>query len=135
MATVQKSLQRQAVKLVFWQLIMTIVLSVIILLIEGLQKGLSTLVGGLAYILPNFLFAWRIFSHTGAGLSERFMIKFLFGELTKLILSAVLFLLIVKYLPIQVVFVMVGFAIAIFSFWFACGWYFGRSTTSTRVSS
>lgn len=138
MATVQKSLQREALKLVFWQLIITMVLSVIILLVEGLNKGLSTFLGGSSYILPNFVFAWRIFSHSGPGLSERFMIHFLLGELAKLILSAVLFILIVKYLPVTIVFVLAGYAIAIFSFWFVCGWHFGRgksSISSTRASS
>lgn len=129
MATVQKSLQREAFKLVFWQLIITMVLSIVILLIEGLQKGWSTFLGGSAYILPNFIFAWRVFSHSGRGFSESFMIKFLLGEFTKLVLSAVLFLLIVKYLSMNVVFVMVGYAIAIFSFWFVCGWYFGRASS------
>ena len=130
MATVQKSLQREAFKLVFWQLIITMVLSIIILLIEGLNKGLSTLLGGSAYRLPNFIFAWRIFSHSGPGLSDRFMIYFLLGEFTKLILSAVLFILMVKYLPLNIIFVMAGYCIAIFSFWFVCGWHFGRRTTS-----
>ncbi len=129
MTTVQKSLQRQALKLVFWQLIITMALSLVILLIEGLQKGLSTLLGGSAYILPNFIFAWRIFSHSGPGFSERFMVQFLLGEFTKLILSAVLFILIVKYLPINVVFALAGFTIAIFSFWFVSGWYFGRAAS------
>lgn len=138
MATVQKSLQSVAFKLVFWQLMITMVLSLVILLIEGLNKGLSTLLGGSAYIVPNFIFAWRIFSHQGPGLTERFMIYFLLGEFTKLVLSAVLFVLMVKYLPVNVVFVMAGFIIAIVSFWFVSGWQFGRSKTSltsTRVSS
>ena len=136
MATVQKSLQIEALKLVFWQLMITMVLSLVILLIEGLNKGLSTLLGGSAYIVPNFIFAWRIFSHKGPGLTERFMVYFLLGELTKLILSAAFFVLIVKYLPINIIFVMTGYIIAIFSFWFVCGWHFGRGKSSnTRVSS
>ena len=138
MATVQKSLQREALKLVFWQLIITMLLSLIILLIEGLNKGLSTLLGGASYLIPNFIFAWRVFSYAGPRFSDRFMFAFLFGEFTKLILSAILFILIVKYVPVNMIFVMTGYAIAIFSFWFVCGWHFGRgkpSNSSTRVSS
>jgi ATP synthase protein I len=138
LTTVQKSLQREALKLVFWQLMITMVLSIIILLVEGLNKGLSTFLGGGAYILPNFIFAWRVFSHSGPGMTERFMIKFLLGEFSKLIVSAILFILIVKYLSMNVVFVMAGYTIAIVSFWFASGWHFGRSKStisSTRASS
>lgn len=145
MATLQKSLQSEALKLVFWQLIITMVLAFIILLIEGLNKGFSTLLGGSSYIIPNFIFAWRVFSYSGPHLSDRFMFAFLLGEFTKLVLSAILFILIVKYVPVNMIFVMTGYAIAIFSFWFVCGWHFGRgkpvnslaskSSTSTRISS
>lgn len=130
MTIVQKKLQREALKLVFWQLIITMVLSLVIMLIAGLNKGLSTLLGGSSYVLPNVIFAWRVFSYTGPRLSDRFMINFLLGEFTKLILSAILFILIVKYLSVNMIFVMLGYAIAIFSFWFVCGWHFGRGTSS-----
>lgn len=135
MATVQKSLQREALQLVFWQFIITMLLALIIFLIEGLNKGLSTFLGGCTYIVPNFIFAWRIFAYSGPRFSDRFMFTFLLGEFTKLILSAILFILLVKYVPVNMIFVMTGYAIAIFSFWFVCGWHFGRKgTSSTRVS-
>jgi ATP synthase protein I len=135
LATIQKSLQREALKLVFWQLMITMVLSLIILLIAGLHKGLSAFLGGSSYIIPNFIFAWRVFSYSGPHLSDRFMFAFLLGEFTKLILSAILFILIVKYVPVNMIFVMTGYAIAIFSFWFVCGFHFGRRKTVNSLAS
>jgi len=138
LATLHKSLQSEALKLVFWQLIMTTALSVIIFIINGLNKGISTLLGGSAYIVPNFLFAWRIFSYSGHRLMDQFLFKFMVGEFTKLLLSVVSFVLMVKYLPVNIVFVIIGYIFAIFSFLFICGWYFSQgasSKSSTRASS
>jgi len=133
LATVQKMLQREALQLVFWQLIITLVLSVLIMLIAGLNKGLSTLLGGSVYLLPHLIFAWGIFAYSGSFSPDRFMLGFLLSELIKLLLSAVLFLLIVKYLPLKLLFVMLGYAIAIFSFWLVCGWHFSRGKSSTST--
>jgi ATP synthase protein I len=134
LATAKKSLQREALQLVFWQLIVTMALALIILLIGGFKKSLSTFLGGSTYILPQFLFAWRVFSYARLATIGPFMIAFFLGEFVKLILSAALFILIVKYLPVNVVFTMTGYIAAIVSFWFVCGWHFGRASKA-QVSS
>ena len=134
MATQKKSLRREALQLVFWQVIVTMTLAFIIMLFQGLNKGLSTFLGASAYLLPNFIFAFRIFANSASQATDRFMIAFFLGELTKLIVSALLFILVVKYVNVNLIFVMTGYAIAIFSFWFVCGWHFGRGTSSKRVS-
>ncbi len=134
LTTVQKKLQHEALMLVFWQLIITILLSLAIVLIKGLSNGYSTFLGAAAYVLPNFIFAWRVFSNSGSRISDRFMINFLLGEFTKLVLSAIFFILIVKYLPVNMIFVMLGYALAIFSFWFVCGWHFGRGKSSMTIN-
>lgn len=136
MATLKKSLQREALQLVFWQFIVTIVLSSIVLLIAGLMKGISTLLGGCAFIIPQFFFAWRVFSFAQPRLSSQFMVAFFLGEFAKLIISAVLFIIFVKYLPLHLIFTMVGFVAAIVSFWFVCGWRFSRGNIpNSRVSA
>lgn len=130
MAKFRKTLQREALELVFWQLIVTMALSLIILFISGLEKGISVFLGGSTYIIPQFLFAWRVFSYTKARQVGQFMLAFFFGEFIKLILSATLFIFIVKYLPINTAFLMIGFIIAIVSFWFVCGWHFAQRNQS-----
>lgn len=136
MANLKKSLQREALQLVFWQFIVTMVLSLIVLLMEGLTKGISTLLGGSAYIIPQFFFAWQVFSFAQPRLSGQFMVAFFLGEFAKLVISAILFILFVKYLSVHLTFLMAGFIVAIVSFWFVCSWYFGRSNVSNpRISS
>lgn len=136
MATRKPSIQREALQLVFWQLIVTMALALIVLLIEGLSKGMSTFLGGGAYILPQFLFTWRVFSYANALKAQQFVVAFFFGEFLKLLLSAIFFVLIVKFLPVMPAFVMIGYVFAIVSFWFVCGWHFSRNRLpKSRISS
>ena len=127
MATLNVILQREALKLVTWQLVLALIVTGLISLCFGLHNGYSTLLGAGAYLAPNFLFAWSVFSYAGARLAEKFMVAFFLGEASKLIISAILFILITKYIPVNVVFVLTGYIVAIVSFWFVCGWHFGRS--------
>ena len=122
----KKSLQSEALKLVLRQLMVTVALSLIILAINGLIKGISCFLGGCAYILPQFLFAWRVFSYAELRSLGQFMTAFMIGEFTKLVLSAVLFILMANYLPVNTPFMMIGFIVAIISFWFVCGIHFGK---------
>jgi ATP synthase protein I len=115
-----KSLKVQAFYLMFWQLLVIIGLAVL-LLVQSVQSAFSVLLGGLCYWLPTCWFAWRIFAHTGARAAKQFVAAFFVGEMIKLFLSGVLFLLIVKYLPVNVVSMLIGFVAAIIAFWVVCG--------------
>lgn len=117
MANTQKSLKKDAYKLVLWQLIIIVALAILLFLVQGMRSGYSVLLGGMAYVLPNFMFVWRVFENTTAQGARRFLIAFVVGEATKLFLSAVLFVLIVKYLPVSVLSVLGGYITAIFGFW------------------
>jgi len=95
-------------------------------LLAGLNSGFSVLSGGLAYGLPNLLFVFCVFRFTGAQQMSQFMAAFYAGEAIKLILSGILFVLVVKYLPVSLSSVVVGFVGAIVSFWIASFWQFAR---------
>jgi len=132
--TSQQSLQREALRLVFKQLIATMMLSFIIFLMEGLKKGLSVFLGGFACVGPQLLFTWRLFSYARLGLLRQFMVAFFAGETFKLIFSAVLFILLIRYFSLNALFMIVGYLIAIVSFWMVCGWHFSHSFKA-RISS
>ncbi len=134
MATLKKSLQREALKLVSWQFFVIMVLSVIILTWQGINKGISTFLGGASYVIPQFFFAWRVFSFAQPRLADQFMLVFFIGEFAKLIVSAILFILFIKYLGSEVSYMMAGYITVIVSFWFICGWHFGRSNSKSRIS-
>ncbi len=127
-ATFTQLIKTKAYRLVFWQLIVVAGLALIMFLLYGFYSGFSTLLGGLAYCVPNLLFVWRVFSYAGTSESagRRFMVAFFAGELLKIFFSAILFLLIVKYLPIDLLPVLIGFIGAIVSFWIVSAVYLSR---------
>lgn len=94
-------------------------LALVIALFQGLQRGCSAFIGGMTYWLPTLFFLWRVSAYAGARAAMRFMAAFFTGEIAKIFLSAVLFLLAVKYLPIHIVYGVVGLIGAIIAFWVA----------------
>ena len=125
-------IQHQAYQLVLLQLFGVVILSACALIKVNLFTAQSILLGGLAYILPNLLFVWRVFRHTGANQMAKFMAAFFVGEMTKLFLSAILVLMIVKYLPVSLLSVLIGFIGAIVAFWIACAWRFSKPVVYVR---
>lgn len=122
----QKQVQQQAYRLVYWQLAGVVLLACAGLLLRGGTSGLSILAGGMAYGIPNLIFVWRVFRYAGAQEMTRFVVAFFFGEMFKLVLSSILIIFIVKYLPVSLLSVLVGFVGAIISFWIACFMQFSK---------
>lgn len=96
------------------------------LLIFDTIIGLSVLAGGLSYGVANLIFVWRVFRYAGAQEMNQFAAAFMAGEAMKLILSSILFLVIVKYLPVSLLSVLIGFIGAIVAFWLVCMWKFSK---------
>lgn len=117
--TALKPIKTQAYQIVFWQLMIIMGLAVVLFLLRGMQNGFSALMGGLAYWLPTCAFVWRIFARANVRAAKQFVIAFFAGEAAKLLISAILFLLIVKYLPVNTLSVLIGFIGAIVAFWIA----------------
>jgi ATP synthase protein I len=108
-----------------------VVLAIFTLLISDVTSCISVLAGGMAYGLPNLVFVWRVFRFAGAQQMTQFLQAFFCGEMVKLVLSGILFLFIVKYLPVSLLSVIVGFMGAIVTFWIVCMWHFSRQPRST----
>ena len=116
----------------FWQFWVIVGLAIVLLVMQGKQSAISALLGGLCYWGPTLMFAWRIFTHAGAQAAKQFAVAFFAGEMVKLFLSAFLFLLIVKYWPVKVVSMLIGFIGAIVAFWVVCGWHMTRVNGATK---
>lgn len=113
------AVKKEAYQIIYWQLILIVGLAVVLFILQGIQSGISALLGGLAYWLPTLLFVWRVFARTTARAAKQFLIKFIAGEGIKLFLSAILFVFIIKNMPVSVLSVLVGFIGAVVSFWVA----------------
>ncbi len=124
--SLKKKIQSEAYYIVKGQLLGVLFLATIALLFKGSTSGLSVLAGGLCYGLPTLFFVWRVFRYAGAQQMTQFVAAFFMGETFKLIFSGILFLLVVKYLPVSLLSVLVGFIGAIISFWIVCMWHFSK---------
>lgn len=120
--------QNQAYQVVRKQLAVVVVLALLASLLVGANSGFSLLMGGLTYCLPNILFVWRVFRYSGAQQMTLFMAAFFAGEMFKLFLSAILFIIVVKTLPVSLLSTLAGYIGAIVAFWFVCMWQFTRTT-------
>lgn len=130
--SLKKKVQNEAYYIVLLQFGCVLLLAFIVLLLYGGTASASVFAGGLAYCLPNLLFVWRVFRYVGAHEMQKFMAAFFIGEMIKLIISAILFLIIVKYLPVSLLSVLVGFIGAIVAFWVVCMWHFSRQKISKQ---
>lgn len=124
--SLKKRVRHQACSLVLWQLAGVAILALLGLALGGTKSGFSVFAGGMTYGLPNLIFVWVVFSFAGAQQMTQFMAAFFAGEMAKLVISAILFLVIVKYLPVSLLSTLVGFIGAIVSFWIVCMWHFSR---------
>jgi ATP synthase protein I len=124
--SLKKRVQHEAYRIVFLQLSGVLLLALVALFLISIKSGLSVFAGGMTYGLPNLIFVWLVFGFVGAQQMNQFVMAFFFGEMIKLILSAILFLTIVKYLPVSLLSTLVGFVGAIISFWVVCLFHFSR---------
>lgn len=124
--SLKNRIQREAYQIVIWQLTGVVILAALALIIRGKTSGYSVFAGGMAYGSANLIFVWRVFRYAGANQMAQFVAAFFFGEMMKLVVSAILFLIIVKYLPVSLLSVLIGFIGAIVSFWIACMWHFSK---------
>ncbi|MFE8070399.1 F0F1 ATP synthase subunit I [Marinobacteraceae bacterium S3BR75-40.1] len=80
----------------------------------------SALLGGLIFFLPNIYFAHKTFAHSGARAARQIVSAFYKGEAVKLLLAAVLFALVFKYVrPIDEAALFITFAVMLMSNWLA----------------
>ncbi len=128
-------IQSEAYRIVLLQLVGVFILSILALILAGKKSGFSVFAGGMAYGLPNLVFVWLVFRYVGAQQMNKFVTAFFFGEMLKLALSAVLFLVIVKYLPVSLSSELFGYVGAIISFWIVCMWHFSKESATARVKS
>ena len=113
------AIKKEAYQIIYWQLILIVGLALVLFLLQGMKSGLSALLGGLAYWLPTLLFVWRVFARATVRAAKQFLISFIAGEGIKLLLSAGLFVLIVKNMPVDLLSVLAGFIGAVVAFWVA----------------
>ncbi|SFM52455.1 F0F1 ATP synthase subunit I [Marinobacter pelagius] len=103
-----------------WFLIESVILVVVSLafLLRSQVAGYSALLGGLIFLLPHGYFALKAFRYSGARSAKKIMSSFYQGEAGKLILCAILFTMVFKWIqPLDVAALFLTFAIMLVTNW------------------
>lgn len=119
MSQLTKLVKAEVLRIIYAQFLVVLGVVILVLLWKGMHKGLSLAAGAFAYGLPTLLFMLRVSAQTGAQALARFMMVFLAGEVMKLLLCGVLFLIAVAYLHLDLLYAMMGLISAIVAFWIA----------------
>lgn len=98
------------------QAVVLLIATVVTFILFNAVAAYSVLLGGLASILPNLLFAWWLFGDTRARAAKQIVFKVFFGEFAKLFLSGLLFVLIIKLMTVSAAMVVAGFITATIAF-------------------
>lgn len=83
----------------------------------GHDVAIALLLGGVANVVPNAYFCWKMSRQTGAQNAKAILKNFYRGEVSKLLLTAAIFGLIFRFIPVTILPVFVGFIIAQSAFW------------------
>ena len=118
-------IQSEAYRIVLLQLVGVFILSILALILAGKKVVFLFLLAEWLMVFPIY-FLFGAFFVMLVRTNESIYGGFFFRRNVKAIFSAILFLVIVKYLPVSLLSVLVGFVGAIVSFWIVCMWHFSK---------
>lgn len=110
---------QSCLRLIGWQLAISILCGLGLLLISGPTAAYSALLGGAVSILPNVYFAKKLFRYQGAHAAKQIVRNFYKGEAGKLLLSAVLFAIVFTSFNIVPLVFFIVYMVTQMMFWFA----------------
>ena len=117
---VERHIKRQALAIIIRQLIGVSLLSILFFLVAGQTLSFSILMGGLSYSLPDLLFVSRFLRYDGIQMITGSLVSFFAGKMVELVLRGILVLIVIIYLPVNPLWVCIGFMSCSFIFWAAC---------------
>lgn len=108
-----------AKRIFFVQLVLIVVCSVAVGFFSGMKSGLSILLGGLTYVLPQALFARKLFRYHGAKAAKQIATSFYRGEAVKILSSILLFIVIFIFIDIQAELFFLAYILTQMIMWFS----------------
>ncbi len=105
-------------KILILQVVVLIITVMGFFLAGGLGNAKSPGLGGLIALLANFLFAYWV--QLASNKSPRKMLQYFYiGEFAKIFLTVVLFILVVQIPGVQLLTLLIGYAVVLSAHWFA----------------
>lgn len=111
--------QKSGLKLVGFQLLIVLIVTLISTVLFSVKSGYSALAGGFTFLLPNLIFVLMTFAHAGARKAKLVLRGFYAGEAIKLFLTVLLLVLFLKYGALSLTAFYISFSILIISQWLA----------------
>lgn len=111
--------RNSAYHVILWQAVLVFILALGFLLGGAWIRAYSVVCGGVASVLPSFLFALALFSTTSPRKAGRIVLTLFIGEFAKLIFSGVLLVSMLLLLPVNLLPLLLGFFVAHLGFWVA----------------
>lgn len=111
------SVRMAAYRLVCLPLALNVIMTTVWMIFSGGIAGASVLLGGVVWLLPNIYFVYQVFSKIKPA--QAIVRTFYRAELIKLVLSAGLFIAVIKYVPVNFLAFLAGFGLAQLGFWLA----------------
>ena len=106
-----------ATKVLFYQSLIAIVLTLFFTLYSGLYSGISALYGGLICVLPGMVYAFLAFRYAGASQNKLVVQSFNKGSKLKFIFTIVLFVLVYKWPNLQPLPLLISYVVTLMSQW------------------
>lgn len=103
-------------------------LSLLLLILQGFKTSYSFLLGGGIWAIPNLYFAYKVLTDNIVQSPKRLAQLFYRAEIIKLLLSGVLFVGVIKFLPVSTLAVLSAYLVAQLVFWLAIWCYLGIQT-------
>ena len=123
---IEKRIQQHAYAVIAKQILSIPFVASIVWVLVGQKAAISLLLGGLAYAIPDLLFIWRFVRYSGTSAINSFITRFFTGKMVKLILRSALVIYLSVQLPVDKLWLFVGFMSCTFLFWTACMMHFTR---------
>lgn len=111
-----QSVRREAVLFVIVPAAVASFIGIILWVLIGSRAGYSVLLGMAIWLIPNMIFAYRLFSNVSPRAAQRIVITFYLFEAIKLLLTVALFIGIIKLFVVDLGYLFLGYAIAMVAF-------------------
>lgn len=105
-------------KILLAQLSIVVIISTLFFISSGLISFKSALYGGIAVLIPNIYFAYKVNQQTGQE-AKKIVRSFYAGESGKIIITALIFGIIFQDSDINIIAMLVTYISALTVFWFA----------------
>jgi ATP synthase protein I len=106
-----------AAKVIFFQSIVAIILSVIFAVILGKNSGISALYGAAACLLPGIVFAHLAFKYAGASRNQLVVRSFNKGSKLKFFLTIIIFVMAYQWGNVQAMPLIVSYVVTLLAQW------------------